>query len=46
MGLNDSVTAISFSRSPRKSKDWATQVIKDMEKFEIALAFDDTRKMP
>ena len=46
MGLNESVAAISFSRSPRKSKDWAAQVIKDMEKFEITLAYDDIRKMP
>ena len=30
----------------KKSKDWASQVIKDLEKFEIILTFEEISNMP
>ena len=39
-------TFFEHQHQTRKPKDWATQVIKDMEKFEITLTLDEIRKMP
>ena len=39
-------TFFEHQHETRKLKDWATQVSKDMEKFEITLTFDEIRKMP
>ena len=40
-----SKTFFEHQHETRKSKDWATQVSKDMERFKITLTFDEIRKM-
>ena len=39
-------TFFEHQHETRKSKNWETQVSKDMDKFEITLTFDEIRKMP